>query len=111
MINTNIYTPFYKTLIFSEKQCSKDYSLITSVIELINSFVSYPSNIQIELIQHIPLFSGRISKDSFISVLSIITNNLFNKNSNNVNVQLKYMEIIEILFKENLLIISFLYYN
>lgn len=51
---------------------------------------------------------GRISKDSFISILSIITNAIFNKskevNEENVNVELKYMKTLQILFVNKLLV-------
>lgn len=51
---------------------------------------------------------GRISKDSFISILSIITNAIFNKskevNEENVNVELKYMKTLQILFINKLLV-------
>lgn len=51
---------------------------------------------------------GRISKDSFISILSIITNAIFNQskevNEDNVNVELKYMKTLQILFINKLLV-------
>lgn len=108
MKKCNKYSPIESALEFSLKHCGSDYSLISYILELINNFISFTPKIQKQLLDHISLLIGRVSKDSFISILSIITNAIFNKskemNEDNVSVELKYMKIMQSLFINKLLV-------